>query len=154
MEIIPATPAHLESIIEIWKDFMDYHALIDPFFTRSENGHESFRRYVTGEIPKDDSFLFVCIDNGLCIGYILGNKSTYPPVFKKSHYCQISDIAVLPKYRRKGIGEKFLACVKVWAKERELDRIELRVVASNQLAYSFYRKHGFKDYLHNLFLEI
>jgi len=40
-----------------------------------------------------------------------------------------------------------------WFKKRGLDRIELRVAARNPIGYAFWKKSGFKDYLHVLYLE-
>jgi len=38
-------------------------------------------------------------------------------------------------------------------KSHGLDRIELRVSVRNKIGYSFWKKHGFKDYEHILYLK-
>ena len=40
-----------------------------------------------------------------------------------------------------------------WFKSHELDRIELRVSVKNKIGYSFWKKQGFKDYQHTLYLK-
>jgi len=40
-----------------------------------------------------------------------------------------------------------------WFTSRDIDRIELSVSARNQTGYSFWRKHGFKDFVHRLYLD-
>jgi len=46
-----------------------------------------------------------------------------------------------------------LAKIFEWFESRNMDRIELRVLAKNQIGYSFWKKHGFKDYMHVLYLN-
>jgi len=46
-----------------------------------------------------------------------------------------------------------LAEVLKWFASRSIDRIELDVITKNQIGYSFWKKHGFKDYRHRLYLD-
>ena len=55
--------------------------------------------------------------------------------------------------RRKGIGEQMLGRIFEWFTSRHVDMIELSVSARNQVGYSFWRKHGFGDYIHRLYLN-
>jgi len=41
MEIIPARVEHIPEIVEIWKEFIDYHGEFEPVFRRCEEGHIS-----------------------------------------------------------------------------------------------------------------
>ena len=88
------------------------------------------------------------------IGYIVVKEMNYPPVFLYEKFGYIEDIVVKSNYRRKGIGTHLLENALNWFRSRALKRIELNVVKENQSAYSFYVKHGFKDYKHRFLLEI
>lgn len=54
----------------------------------------------------------------------------------------IEDIFVLPEFRSKGIGKKFLLKVIELAKERNCGRVEWNVLDWNEPAISFYKKMG------------
>jgi ribosomal protein S18 acetylase RimI-like enzyme len=57
-------------------------------------------------------------------------------------------------YRRKGIGEKLLQEMLKWFAAHELHRIELRVLSANEVGYNFWKKQGFRDYMHMLYLDV
>jgi ribosomal protein S18 acetylase RimI-like enzyme len=154
MQVIKAEQMHVDAIVEIWKDFMDYHKDLNPIFARSNAGHETFKEFLQQEIENEDSFAAVSVENEEVIGYILAKKSGRPPCFEKTDFCFITDIMIKEQYRKKGYGKKLIDAVTKWAKEKGLDRIELQVVPSNDLAYAFYHKLGFTDMLHTLYLTI
>lgn len=58
---------------------------------------------------------------------------------------QITNIAILPSYRQKKLGEKLLNQVLVDAKEKGANTLSLEVRVSNHIAQSLYRKLGFQD---------
>jgi GNAT superfamily N-acetyltransferase len=58
----------------------------------------------------------------------------------------VHDFAVLPNYRRQGIGEKMLAFVEKVAKERGACKLTLEVLQGNVGAKKLYVRAGFADY--------
>jgi ribosomal-protein-alanine N-acetyltransferase len=56
----------------------------------------------------------------------------------------IVNIAVLPEYRRRGIGAGLLQAVIAEARQQPCEEIVLEVRATNQSAILFYKKFGFK----------
>ncbi|MED4455875.1 ribosomal protein S18-alanine N-acetyltransferase [Metabacillus fastidiosus] len=56
---------------------------------------------------------------------------------------QITNIAVLPEYRGKKIGETLLTFAKQLAFELSAERLSLEVRVSNYIAQSLYKKLGF-----------
>ncbi len=153
MEIVRATHSHVPEIVEIWKELMDYHKNIDSFFSRSEDGHVNFEKYVKDLIESNDSLVLVALDEGHVVAFSISRISEYPPVLQREKYGHIWDMAVKSNYRRKGIGGRMLAKIFEWFESQNVDRIELRVAAKNQIGYSFWKKHGFKDYIHILYLN-
>ncbi len=67
--------------------------------------------------------------------------------FEKLHYDDslcIDTMAVMPTYRRRGIGNGLIRIVKQKARRRGLSYVSLRVWADNKAARSLYERHGFK----------
>lgn len=153
MKIRKATPADLPAIVELWKDLMDFHYNLDSFFSRSKDGHENFLKWVEKEMESDSAELFVADSSGKILGYIKIEISNYPPVFELKKYGMISDAAVATEYRRKGIGEALYQRAMDWFKDKEIERIELRVANVNTVAQGFWKKMGFIPYMTTMFKE-
>ncbi|MFX0083304.1 MAG: GNAT family N-acetyltransferase [Candidatus Hodarchaeota archaeon] len=139
--------------MEVWKEFMDYHKNLDSLFTRRENGHLNFETYIKELIKSNSAQVLVVLDKEDVVGYSISLIQFYPPVFKRRIYGLINDLAVKESHRRKGLGEQMLFKMFQWFESHGLDRIELRVSVRNKIAYSFWKKHGFKDYQHILYLK-
>jgi GNAT superfamily N-acetyltransferase len=144
----------VSGIMSIWKDFMDYHAELDRFFTRRADGHVNFRRYVETLLASERSLMVVAIENEQVIGYSLAEIADYPPVFETERHGQIMDMAVLPRFRRKGAGELMLAYLNRWFDGQGVKRIELRIASKNAMGRSFWEKHGFKEYMLMLYRDV
>jgi len=153
MEITVAEDSHVPGIVEVWKELMDFHRDIDPHWTRSEDGHINWEKFLRDLMKSEDAQVLVALDEGHVVGYSISEISKYPPIFQREIRGVIDDMAVTSDYRRKGVGEEMLARIRQWFQSRNIDRIELSVAARNQIGYSFWKKHGFQDYMHRLYLE-
>lgn len=153
MKIEQATPVHVPEMKILWKEFIDFHKEIDPFFSRTEDGHETFGRFVENCMKSDDFKILVAVETGHVVAYAIARKMKHPPVFRDAEYGLIIDMAVKAGYRRRGIGESLLSELQQWFESRNIRRIELNVVPRNRIGYSFWKKHGFRDYVHVLYLD-
>jgi ribosomal protein S18 acetylase RimI-like enzyme len=153
IEIVEAKDSHVIDMIELWKEFMDFHRNIDAQFTRGENGHAAFRTHVLDWIQSEDALVLAALENSRVVGYSMSEIRKYPPVYDKDSYGIIESMAVASSHRRRGIGDLMLVRIFDWFASRNIDRIELSVAARNQVGYSFWRKHGFRDYRHRLYLD-
>lgn len=151
MEVTEAAESHVPEIVEMWKDFMDFHRDLDPFFTRNRDAHKNFEAYVRELIHSEDAQVLVAVDNGHVRAYSISQIQTYPPIYLDEKYGFISDLAVRPAYRRRGIGVTMLHKMFEWFTSHGIHRIELHVAAKNRIGYSFWEKHGFRDYVHILY---
>ncbi len=57
----------------------------------------------------------------------------------------VTNIGVLPDYRRKGIGAKIVNSLIDYSKEKSLDFLSLEVRVSNSAAISLYKNFGFEE---------
>lgn len=64
--------------------------------------------------------------------------------YRKSLYCEIENLGVIPKKQGLGIGEKLLKQCIAWAKKNGYKKIYLSSYYLNQKAVKFYEKHEFK----------
>ena len=148
VRIVEASEEHIPQIVEVWKGFVDLHAERDPVFTRCREGHLTFASWVREQIASSEAQVLVALEGGDVVGYALTMEKLYPPVYERTTYAEVTDMAVSRGHRRHGIGTRLLERVRAWCQERGLDRIELRMMPTNSMAAAFWRKHGFLDYIH------
>jgi len=61
-------------------------------------------------------------------------------------YAYISDLVVLPSYRRQGIARELLRHAEAYAGARGAKLLRIGVLAKNRIARDLYGKLGFEDY--------
>lgn len=154
MQITEAKESHIPGIIEVWKELIDLHQKLHPVYGRKEGSEYLFTDILKKSVSSPDSKIFIAIEGEEVIAYILLQVLRYPPIFKKERYGYISDMCVKDGHRRKAIGDKLLAKAYEWFRFKGVDRVELRVASNNNIGYSFWKKQGFKDYVHVLYREI
>jgi ribosomal protein S18 acetylase RimI-like enzyme len=154
MEIIPATEGHIPRIVALWKEFEEYHGTLDPYFSTRDDGHIIFEKYIKESIESKDALVLVALDGENVVGACIARMDMYPPVYKNENYGYVGFMAVKDNCQRQGVGEQMLFEIFKWFKSCGIHRVELRVRVKNELGYSFWKKHGFRDYEHNLFKDL
>jgi ribosomal protein S18 acetylase RimI-like enzyme len=61
-------------------------------------------------------------------------------------YAYVSDLVVLPTYRRQGIGAALLSRAEEYARECGITTLKIGVLVRNTPAHAVYRRVGFRDY--------
>lgn len=100
---------------------------------------ETTREFVKENIENNLS-QFIVLDNEKVVGWCdicPSNKAAY------THTGTLG-MALLPDYRDRGIGRELLLTALIKAKANGLERVELLVFKSNEVAKIFYEKMGFK----------
>jgi ribosomal protein S18 acetylase RimI-like enzyme len=144
----------IPKLIELWKEFIDFHGARDPFFSRSKEGPENFGNFLLENLSKDDAIVYVAETKGEEVGYTLAMIQDYPPVFEVKQYGLISDLAVTSKYRRSGIGMHLVSIAKDWFIKKGMVRAEIGVAVTNEISTSFWTKMGFRAYKENRYLDL
>jgi GNAT superfamily N-acetyltransferase len=144
----------LNSIGNLWQEFMDFHKSRDPHFSRSTDGHDRFKEFINGHMNSETWCVLVAERDGEPVGYCLATLAKYPPVFENRDYGTVFDLAVTERYRRNGIGERLYDTVQMWFADYGVHRIEVRVVVLNETSTAFWRKMGFKPYVEIAFKTI
>lgn len=63
-------------------------------------------------------------------------------LLRENRIAYIEEIYVSPAFRKKGVGKRLYEYIETFAKEREIDRIDLNVWSFNKAAIDFYKKCG------------
>ncbi len=154
MEVVKARKSDIPAILEIWKELMDFHVPFDSRYTLSDDAEESMGKNLARLIAAEDALVIIAVENTKPMGFGIARIDKYPPVFVKQTCGTIEDLAVSSEHRRKGLGELMVKEVLDWFRFRGIDRVELRVASMNTVGYSFWRKHGFTDYMHIMYRDL
>jgi len=69
-------------------------------------------------------------------------------------YGHIGFIYVKPTYRRKGISQKLISKLKLWAKSKNLNELRLNVYNDNEIAVAAYSKLGMEKHMLEMRMKI
>lgn len=89
------------------------------------------------ELKNDTAFFHVAETDGVVSGYV-GLHIVCGQAF-------ITNIAVLPQYRRMGVAKKLLNSLFITAEKFDLEFISLEVRPSNTPAINLYKSFGFEE---------
>jgi len=96
-------------------------------------------------LSKPNVSAFIAKENDAILGYVLLFEMVYPEnPFQFEHRCLLIDqILVLEKARKKGLGGQLMKTAFDFAKEKNLEQVELNHWSLNDQAALFFRKFGF-----------
>jgi len=153
MEILIAHECHIPEIINLWEEFARFHEPFDPRYPMKDDVRSGYEVHLQKVLAAGDTRVLVALDKGRVVGYAVAMIRKSSPAWRRERYGYIDEMAVTASCRRRGTGTQMLEKIMDWFKSENLDLIELSVAAQNPVGYLFWKKHGFKDYLHHLYLK-
>ena len=153
IRIINAEAKHVDQIVKLWKELEKLHHELDRFFTLRADAEENFIKFITDLIESSNSTVLVALSDDNVVGYITGTMDEYPPVYERKDCGMIYDLYVSEAFRNQHVGTDLVRRLVSWFNTAKQQRIEVRVVSTNHIALSFWKKIGFKVYIHQLYLE-
>ena len=147
MVIREADKVDKQAVNELRRQLKLLHAAGRPdFFTNDFTGEAA--NYVDVLFMQENVDILVAEDSGsimgfACVEYIDRPATPYRVAFK---YCHIMEFGVDERYRRQGIGKALFEGIKMRARKKGMERIELGVWEFNEDAIRFYESIGFKSY--------
>jgi len=152
--VVRAEEYHVSDIGRLWWEFIQFHKDIDTWFTPQEDSIPGFQEHhVSHFMRSENGLVLVALDNGKVVGYSLSEIRAPSSGMKQEKWGYIDQVAVTSSYRRKGVGHKMLLEILWWFKLKGVNRVELEVTDQNAIGYTFWKKHGFQDYMHRLYLR-
>jgi GNAT superfamily N-acetyltransferase len=154
IEIRPATADDRPRILELWKELMDFHLARDPLYRCCKDAQANFADFIGKSMAQADKFVPVASVDGRVVGYAHGAIQEYPPVFEIVRYGQLVEISVTQSCRRMGVGRRLVESILDWFRSHGLRRIDVRMLAANEVSTRFWAKQGFKPYLITSYREL
>ncbi|WP_409369653.1 GNAT family N-acetyltransferase [Lysinibacillus sp. 38-6] len=153
MQIIMATRNEVPQIEILYQELFIEMSKLQPNYIQAARQDVAFIRHTIQNQASD--ILLAKVHNEI-VGFLLIQEMTTPPYacIVKHKYAFIVDIIVGSQYQSQGIGSALLSEAKKWAENRQLDYLELNVLAENGGAFTLYEKQGFQVMNHTMRLEL
>jgi len=109
------------------------------------------KEHLRPAMEAENSLVLVALDDEKVAGYsyslIIGTSN----LEDRAKYGCIHDLFITETHRRKGLGDKMVSEIVKWFRLNDIHRVELDILAQNQVASSFWKKQGFADFKHTLY---
>lgn len=153
-----ARPDHLPQLLRLWIGMMDEHQQFDPRIHLAPGAEAAYRAYLGYHLSQADSRVGIATvdapEGRLVAGFYLAIVNRNLPMFMPPEYGYLSDLAVLPSYRRRGIGASLVADLKGWLRHRGITTVQLQYYVRNERAAAFWTSMGFRPYYERMWLDV
>ena len=149
-----ANKADIPQMLPLWREIADIHSAMEKMYVTVPGAEAKFAVYLESMLDKENTRVIVAEIDGKIAGYVIGTVSTMPDVFVLKKRMYVQDMVIDPTYRRQGIARKLMGDILTYAKEQEVEKLDLMVAVKNEGANKFWREMGFEPALNymNLYL--
>ena len=136
-------------ISKMYEELFTFHAGLQPDYFKKAEEHGDYPKKT---IKSENADIIVAEVEGNVAGFahVLENKSLPYDCIVQYKFAVCMDLYVSPAYRKKGIAAELLNAVKKWAKKREFDFIEIKVLVGNDNAIRLYERESYSEIYHTM----
>ncbi len=142
MQIRLATKSDVPVICDLYPKLYALMSQMQPLFWKTASPD---KQYLENFVENENSDIFVAQSDNQIIGFMLVRQQKTPPYshLVPHNYAYLMDVFVLEEFQNRGLGTLFVDQLMKWAKERQLDFVELNVLSNNTSAIRLYERLGF-----------
>ncbi|BBD72863.1 N-acetyltransferase [Sulfodiicoccus acidiphilus] len=141
-----------ERIIELMVRLKKLNEEFDPLYTVRQDIYDVVKKFVEASMGKENVAMIVAEDQEV-IGFVrleIRSRMFYEPTMEGV----ITDLYVLPPYRRKGVGKVLIDAAIKELKSRGVYLASAEFPPMNKISVDFYQRRGFKPLLYTFFKEV
>lgn len=149
-----ATEPDLKTVQQFGYEMLDFERRnwdnsLDPKWPFSETGEQKYLEAIKNK------YTIIAEKDGKAVGFLIG-KIIKAPVGDARHLDQarIENIYVDESARKFGIGAQLINNFRDFCRSEDVDRLDVSVLAGNEVAVEFYKKMGFRPRSLNLTQEL
>jgi ribosomal protein S18 acetylase RimI-like enzyme len=116
----------------------------DPLFSISEDIEKNVTEYLSNAIKLEDRDVLVADYDGKIVGVIMG-EILDRPFYQPAKELRVTEIYLLPEYRKTGLGKKLLDTLIEKEKEKSCRVLTVEFPTENLLAHKFYTSQGMRS---------
>lgn len=142
-----ARPLDLKALVPLVEAYAQEQASQVPINQLADNFMEFARSGIAQAVEHPAACVMVAEetdgDQQRIVGYACGMVQEPPPIFQPELYTFVSDLYVVPEYRRRGVATALVERIRGWGWVKGINRLSL-VLPVNSSALGLYEKLGFK----------
>ena len=128
----------------LWRELLEHHAALHPAYALRSPEHGPGTDRIRARQSDAGSGLWVAArPGGFAAGFCAAEVEASPAALREARRGLITELAVSPQHRRRGLATALLATALDWLRTRDVARVEVRVLAANRSAQAFWRARGF-----------
>jgi ribosomal protein S18 acetylase RimI-like enzyme len=127
-------------------ELQDFERALEPALPKGEAMADRYLAYMLERCAGTAGRIFVAEEDGVVVGFVGVLARVVPEPDEAQAYAYVSDLVVLPAYRRRGIGRALLERAEAYARREGAGTLRVGVLAKNEAAGRLYRSKGFSDY--------
>jgi GNAT superfamily N-acetyltransferase len=147
VEFRQAKPHDLKLLVPMVEAYAQEQQRQMPVNVLTENYMQFARSGIAQAIEHPAACVMLAEETGgskpIAVGYAVGMAQEPPPIFEAEMYTFISDLFVIPDYRRQGVATALIERVRGWGWVKGITRLSL-VLPMNSPAQQLYAKLGFQ----------
>ena len=127
-------------------ELQDFERGLEPGLPKGEEMADRYLAHMLQRCVEASGRIFVAEEGGAVVGFVGVLGCVVPEPDEKQAYAYVSDLVVLPAYRRRGLGRALLEQAEAYARAMGARALRVGVLARNDDAARLYRRLGFGDY--------
>jgi Acetyltransferases len=142
----------LEKVIELTVRLKKLNEEFDPLYTVRQDIYDVVKKYVESSMGKENVIILVAEEQEV-VGFIrveIRSRTFYEPTMEGV----ITDLYVIPPFRRKGVGKVLIDAGIRELKSRGVYLASAEFPPMNKISVDFYQRMGFKPLLYTFFKEV
>jgi ribosomal protein S18 acetylase RimI-like enzyme len=127
-------------------ELQDFERGLEPTLPKGEEMADRYRAHMPRRCNEALGRVFVAEEDGTVVGFVGVLARVVPEPDESQAYAYVSDLVMLPAYRRRGLGRALLEHAVAFARGKGANALRVGVLARNEAAARLYRSLGFGDY--------
>ena len=154
MEIHAAREEDVPALVELWLDMMRDHEAFEPKIRLSPSAGYAYQSYLALHLRSPKSIVVLARQGrrtvGFCCAYVCQNL----PMFLPAEFGYVSDLFILPGFRRQGVGSALMDRVTGFFSQAGVACAQLQVYRRNQGGRAFWERRGFEPFFDRMWLDL
>lgn len=139
----PATDRDLVVLCNLWLEFMDHHAGLDPSLARRRGAEVAWMSRIRSVLNDPRHLMLVIDDEHETVGFLKAIIQDYPPIFEETQLGVVQEIVVTADRRRRGHGTRLYRAAEQWFQQQGVARIEACIDTRNHETRLFWASLGY-----------
>jgi len=148
MEIIESKKEHIDSIVKLHKELVNFHnRRIDKYhLSEIKEIQKKFEKYLLENFNQKKIKILIVLEKEKVIGYFIGKIEKSKFYAFPDKIGKIISAFILEKYQRKNIEKQIFEKILKWFKTNKIKRIELNIDSKSKIGIKAWKKYGFFEY--------